>query len=1073
MLPRTIALRILVLTLAVAGRVAVAPVFSSEPTQEGFDYFEKRIRPLLVKNCFECHGEERQKAHLRLDSISSILAGGDSGPALLPGQPEKSLIIAAVRQGDADLQMPPKKKLTERQIADLTEWIKMGAPWPGEERRRAQHSAFQITEQDRAFWAFQTIRRPALPQVERIDSVANPIDLFILSKLEAEGLAPNPPATRRELVRRAYFDLIGLPPTAEQIADVEQDKSPGAYEKLIDRLLSLPQYGERWGRHWLDVVRYAQSNGYERDDEKPMAWRYRDYVIKSFNEDKPYDRFMLEQLAGDELPDSNFDSVIATGFYRLGVWDDEPDDKGMAIFDELDDFVSTTGTTFMGLTLGCARCHDHKFDPISQADYYQFLSFFRNVRPHENAKYSFDSASYTPLETPDNIRRWHEKQESKLKPLEAQLAALQTQTATRKQLIKEAQKQAKQFEDQLASSQIDQEQVQVLTHLERARNEVKRLQAEAKPTEEENKKLQEQISRVQKETAPFEWALSARENSSKPIATHILTRGNAATPGAEVQPAFLSVLGGQRPEVKQRPPDSKTTGLRLALAEWIASADNPLPARVMANRIWQHHFGRGIVKTTTDFGRTGIAPTHPELLDWLATKFIESGWSVKQMHKWIMLSSTYQMSSQNQNSPALDADPGNDLVWRQNLRRLEAEAIRDTVLSISGRLNLMMAGRGFFPHLGGEVISGASNPGAGWEISGEAERLRRTVYTFVKRTMLAPVLENFDYSNTTSPLGERPVTTVAPQALMLLNDAFLNQQAMAFTKRLIREAESEPGQQIKHGYRLALGREPHEREMRIALDYLQQQTKAFTSIRSRLTFRPDVPESLNEGYLGRLQTKDMVIGPRVSWSYHRGFWGGGYSGIKTLDHARGPFALWQGEQFSDGIIHTRIMLHKGSELAGVILRAHLQGHIFQGYDVVLDQRHQRIVLSRHSTNLTMLAQANASLQVGLGYGLKIEALGPRVRVWLNDGREPILDATDTEPITEAGYIGVRSWGAAVSLDDLRLQLGSREVSCSPPSSGAAAQLSFTDEAIDAEPSHRALQSFCLLLLNLNEVIYVD
>ncbi|MSU35588.1 MAG: DUF1549 domain-containing protein [Pedosphaera sp.] len=373
--------------------------------------------------------------------------------------------------------------------------------------------------------------------------------------MRAKSVVPNPPATRRELIRRAYFDLIGLPPTPEKLLAFESDNSPDAWEKLLDHLLSLPSYGERWGRHWLDVVRYAQSSGYERDGEKPLAWRYRDYVVRAFNQDKPYDQFIREQIAGDELDTVTLDSIVATGFQRLGVVDDEPDDKRMAEFDELDDVLSTTGTAFLGLTIGCARCHDHKFDPIPQADYYRLLSFFRNLRLNEPPKYTLDSANYAPLEDAENIKAWQRAQQSKLNPIQKRL-----------------------------SDAID---------------------------ESEKKRISKEIEAVQGEKPPFEWALAVRELGAKPPPTHVLIRGNAGSVGAEVQPAFLSVLGGGRPELPALPTDAASSGRRRQLAEWIASSQNPLTARVLVNHVWQHHFAHGLAKTPSDFGRSGIAPTHP------------------------------------------------------------------------------------------------------------------------------------------------------------------------------------------------------------------------------------------------------------------------------------------------------------------------------------------------------------------------------------------------------------------------------------------------------------------------------
>jgi len=388
--------------LALCALYACAPVFAADPVAKPsaaqIEYFETKVRPLLAEHCYSCHSSkaEKLKGELRLDSLEGMLKGGDRGPAIVPGHPEKSLLLKAVRYTDPELQMPPKnKKLGERQIAAIAQWIQSGAPWPAGEQASAPRPAKQeITEQDKSWWCFQPIRRPEAPPGRRRLATENPIDSFILAELAAKGLKPNPIASRRELIRRAYFDLIGLPPSPEQIAAFAKDKSSEAWPRVIDQLLSLPQYGERWGRHWLDVARFAQSNGYERDGEKPESWRYRDYVVKAFNEDKPYDQFIKEQIAGDELEPVTFDSLIATGFQRLGVWDDEPDDKRMAEFDELDDLVSTTGSAFLGLTIGCARCHDHKFDPIPQTDYYQLLSFFRNIRLSESVEPSARSLTF-------------------------------------------------------------------------------------------------------------------------------------------------------------------------------------------------------------------------------------------------------------------------------------------------------------------------------------------------------------------------------------------------------------------------------------------------------------------------------------------------------------------------------------------------------------------------------------------------------------------------------------------------------------------------------------------------------
>ena len=617
----------------------------------------------------------------------------------------------------------------------------------------------RISAADRAWWAFQPVHRPQPPAVRNAGNFANPIDAFVLARLEAAGFEPSAPASRRELIRRASFDLTGLPPTAQQVEDFVHDPSADAYPKLIDRLLASPQYGERWGKFWLDVVRFGETNGYERDGAKPYAWRYRDYVIRSFNSDKPYDRFVKEQLAGDELDEVTPDSLIATGFYRLGVWDDEPDDKQAAEYDELDDIVRTTSTAFLGLTINCARCHDHKFDPIPSSDYYSLLAVFHNIKPYENPQESLTSAVLRPLASAAEIADWKDTQAHAVKELEA--------------------------------------------HVSEA------------VTNEEKQRLRDELKKLRERKPPFEWALAVRERGAGVPETHVLLRGNASTPGQKVSPKFLSVLGGEEPEHRPRTSPDATNGLRRALADWIASPNNPLTARVVVNRIWQHHFGRGIVATPDDFGKTGVAPTHPELLDWLASEFVEHGWSMKHLHRLIMTSRAYQMSSRATNEKAMALDPGNTLLWRQNMRRLEAEAIRDSVLAVSGKLNLTSGGPSIYPQLAKSVLATQSRPGDGWGKSDDMERSRRSVYIFVKRTLPVPLMEAFDAPNSAQPAGERAITTVAPQALMLLNGQFVQEQAAALAERVMKESPTEDAR-IDTAFRIVLQRPPTDDERQIA-----------------------------------------------------------------------------------------------------------------------------------------------------------------------------------------------------------------------------------------------------------------
>ncbi|MGE3313480.1 MAG: PSD1 and planctomycete cytochrome C domain-containing protein [Planctomycetaceae bacterium] len=776
------------------------------PTPAQIEFFETKVRPVFAAKCQKCHAGEKHKGGLSLDSLSAILAGGDSGPALVAGKPEESLLIEALNYNG--LEMPPTGKLAEGEIAAITDWVKMGAPWPAEQPGAVTRKGdFQITDDDRNHWSFKPLVRPSVPTIRQPAAAANAIDHFLLARLDEKSIAPNPEADKRSLLRRAWYDLVGLPPSADDVRAFAADDSPLAFERAIDRLLASPHYGERWGRHWLDLVRFAQTNGYERDDEKPEAWRFRDYVIDSLNADKPYDRFLREQLAGDELDDVSRETIIATGFYRLGVWDDEPDDRRTAEFDELDEMLKTTGSAFLGLTLGCARCHDHKFDPLPQEDYYRLLAFFRNVEPYGAALSETHfgpnkKGIFTPLPTGNQVAEWKAREQK----LQAELTQLRGQIAS--------------IEKQLNPG-----------------------------TAEAKKKLEGEIKRVSEELerVPFEVALSVREPHAGTKATHVLVRGSALSPGKKVEAGLPKIFGGSEAtkpvslalNETNKPNDwrgmlselgvQKSPGRRRALADWIVSSDNPLTARVFVNRLWQHHFGRGIVSSSDNFGRAGDKPTHPELLDWLAREFIDGGFRIKKLHRLIMTSNAYRMSSAADNPTAHAIDPGNELFWRQNLRRLDAEAIRDSVLAASGRLNTLMTGRGIFPALSQEVLATQSKPGHGWGKSNPVEEDRRSVYIYVKRTLMVPMLEAFDYTNTAETLGVRPITTVAPQALMLLNSEFLRSQAVALTDRATSEGGASDSEFATIAFRRTLGRDPSEQERNVAVEMLAEQRQRFLS----------------------------------------------------------------------------------------------------------------------------------------------------------------------------------------------------------------------------------------------------
>ncbi len=579
-------------------------------------------------------------------------------------------------------------------------------------------------------WSLKPIERREPPAVEAKSRVTNPIDSFVIAKLESLGWALAPEADRRKLIRRVFFDVTGLPPSPEEVDAFADDDSPSAYERLVDRLLGSPRFGERWARFWLDVVRFAESDGYERDDVKPGAWRYRDWVIRSLNDDKPFDRFVAEQLAGDELPDRSAETLTATGFLRLGPWNDEPNDATEYKYERLEDLVHSTSTAFLAMTVKCARCHDHKFDPILQLDYYRFAAHFW--------------AGY--VEPPNDHGG----------PTKAELG----------------------HDDILG------------------------------------------------------WT----DRSATPPALHLLEKGDPRRPGPETPPGFPSMLPGLDRPVEPPPEGSKTTTRRLQLARWITDARNPLTPRVIVNRIWHHHFGAGLVRTPDNFGIKGEPPTHPELLDWLSSELLSGGWRLKRIHKLILMSSVYRQASIHPSGELYAGqDFENRLLWRASRRRLEAEALRDAMLETSGRLKLDLGGPSFFPSIGKDALEGLSRKDKSWSASSPEEQDRRSVYMFTKRSLILPLMTVFDFADTTQPCCKRDVTTVAPQALALLNNEFAHGMSASLAKRVLARPRASVRDRVELAWQFALGRKPTESEAGAAIEHLASQEQRFRLASSELT----------------------------------------------------------------------------------------------------------------------------------------------------------------------------------------------------------------------------------------------
>ena len=888
----------------------------SAQTPDQIEFFEKKIRPVLAANCQACHSAQLKTAELDLSSAAGFVQGGQSGPLVSLDEPPASRLLKVIGY-EEKLRMPPMGKLKEHEIADLTEWVEMGSPWPGAAQVLAnqpknKNQTAEFTAEQKNFWAFQPMRDPGLPKVTDNRWEQSPVDRFILAKLEE--VQPSPPAGKMTLLRRASFDLTGLPPTEQEIAAFLADDSPGAFKKVVNRLLDSPRYGEHWGRHWLDVARYADSTGNDEDHRYPYAWRYRDYVIQAFNDDMPYDQFVREQIAGDLLPSGNPDGInrrgiVATGLLALGPKAVAQQDKKKMLYDVYDEQLDVVSKAFMGLTVTCARCHDHKFDPILQKDYYALTGIFASTRSfsdpqshvskllfkplveprvHERYKDHQDRLFYARFDIEDLVAEGVDKHNDSVYPrlkdyMMSAWEIIQDGTSAsglsrRKQLDEAAlsrwadylipnEKSPKQLEDWRLAGREDLERVAAAYQrrfdeqtakwrkdLEKWRETVKRMVKEAnmppprKPrfiegrdafyhdvvfkeggpfylSEEQQEKTLTSESRNKladlrvtlkhlKKTALPEPPMACAVEDGEIVDQRIFIRGDHHNPGQHAPKGFPVILGG-----RDEPPITAGSG-RLALADWLTRPDHPLTARVMVNRIWQWHFGEGIVRSPSNFGETGARPTHPDLLDFLAQHFVRSGWSIKAMHRLMMLSSVYQASSsvtEEQNR----LDPENEPLSHFNRRRLNVEEIHDGLLAMEGKLDLTM---------GGTLQEGVGTDGenSSNRLSINPEKvMRRMVYIPLRRANLPTLLNLFDFGDATTTMGKRSQTNVAPQALFMMNSEFVAERAKNLAQRLLDDETLSDSRRVERAYRITLNRQADPGEIDSALTYISNVKNKF------------------------------------------------------------------------------------------------------------------------------------------------------------------------------------------------------------------------------------------------------
>lgn len=781
-------MRIGSLLAIVVAAICSTPI-AARAEADGGKYFEQHVRPLLAGKCVKCHGPDKQEGGLRLDSLEAMLEGGDSGPALVPGEVAESLLVEAIRY--ESFEMPPTAPLPDAEVAHFVDWIAAGAVWPDTGEAVREVSGV-ISEADRQWWAFRPLTKPEVPAHEEDHWSRTEIDRFIYSRMAEQEIVPAPQASRERLVRRVYYDLLGLPPTPEEIAAFVNNDSPDAWEQLVDTLLEDDRYGEHWGRYWLDLVRYAESDGWNQDAYRPDIWRYRDYVVESFNEDKPYPQFVREQLAGDEIPDRDPESIVATGYLRLGIYEYNQRDAKSLWNDSMNEITDVTADVFIGMGMACARCHDHKFDPILQQDYFKLRAFFEPLIWRDDV----------PMATPQQIAEYEAKHAEWLAAsadIQAQIDAV-----------------LKPYYDRKWDSTVDKFplDIQACFHKpveERTSWEHQMAYLIGRQFEEEGggplksmkKEDKERYEELKKQLAEFDHLKPAPLPSLMTVADFPGTLSPTLIPDVPdqepVPPGFLTVLNEVVDPVEPAAvPQLSTSGRRTALAEWIGKPDNPLTTRVIVNRIWQQHFGQGIVPTASDFGHLGLPPTHPELLDWLTVTFVEEGWSLKKLHKRILMSAAWQQSSLHPLAVAnQEKDPAETLLWRFPVKRLNAEQIRDAMLMASGELEQKLGG----PSIDGTVP-------------------RRSLYVKFFRNNPDTFLQLFDVANGLKSVAERNRTTTPIQSLMMLNGEWTLARAEKMAERLKNMNAETPEETLANAFRLSWGRDPKPSEIEQSLQFV-------------------------------------------------------------------------------------------------------------------------------------------------------------------------------------------------------------------------------------------------------------
>lgn len=1029
-----------------------------EPDQ--LKYFETHVRPLLIEKCYKCHSDKKQSGELRLDSRDAALAGGESGPAVVVGNLAESLLVDAINY--RSFEMPPEGKLTEEQIGHLTKWVEMGAPWPaGETVAASRPSGRELTDEDRAYWAFQPVKRPAPPTLDGDTWSRTAVDKFILAKIREAQLEPAPEADRVTVARRLYLDLTGLPPTLEQVDAFLSDQSENAYEKLVDQLLANPAYGERMATFWLDLVRYAESDGYKQDTFRPTAWRYRDYVIRSFNDDKSYDRFVMEQLAGDEIDPENPDALIATGYLRNGIYEYNQRDAFGQWKTILEDMTETTADAFLGLGLGCAKCHDHKFDPLLQKDYYRLQAFLCNVSFQDDQPLlARDQAA----EYQAQLAKWEEATKAVREKLDT--LELPHKKAMEKAAVGAFQEDFQKIYYKPAAERTPYEQqIAHLIHLQvldKYAGELDKKFKKDSPERAEWEALKKELATFDSQKPALPTTLTVKDVGPLAPVVHIPERPRLG----EIAPGFPTVLDPEPARIDS-PTIGSTTGRRTALARWIASPANPLSTRVIVNRIWALHFGTGLVASVSDFGRLGEPPSHPELLDWLTSEFLANEWSLKSLHKTIVMSAVYRQGSHHPNEPqmmesGMKADPAARLLWRFPIRRLIAEQIRDSMLAVTGEIDPKTGGPG------SDLTSG-----------------RRSVYLKSMRNTREPLLEAFDQPDRIVGSGSRNVTTSPTQSLLMINGDWTLGRAGKLASRIQREVSGSEDSLIRHAYRLAYARDPQESEIRRGQEFLEEARARRPKLTVTRTEMPAtgspgldltaLPKSIRPSVSGQMwQDGDFTIGATVL--------------LKSIDadaNVRTVLSCWNAANETPGWSLGVTGVKSKHQPRNLILQLVGQEKYAAKYEVVPSGIHLELDRPYRVSVSVKLSDPASS-----GVHFVVQDLSqPESAPQIAEVAHTVTSGVKTDlPLVVGGRTGNdrHFWDGLI--DDVRISRSALTVDeLKNPAWAATAHWSFDgenplaantgDHPLEFIPGESqadpALVDFCHVLLNSNEFLYVD